>query len=441
MGRRPNDPLRALTDAERAQLERLSRSSTEPAARVARAKAVLAVANGGSFTAAARAAGRRSGDAVGHLVARFNRVGLAALEARHGGGQPKRYTAEDQARILREARRAPDREEDGTATWSLATLQAALRTAPDGLPTVSTFTIWAVLHDAGFRWGKDRSWCDTGTVVRKRKSGPVLVSDPDTVAKNVDRGGLRAGLPSGLDRRWSRTVPNHPVPGSALASRRRAGPVPARVCPSGDSEAVDALPPGHRRGAGRRGTAGLERHPPSLAADRVDRDPGDPAPARHWSQSGDPTPRLGALAGRAQQPDHPTAGAAAAATPPGARQSGRAPNASIRPVAVRPRHHAVVHVARRQLVEHGRIDPAHPQATRAGRPASDSSGPDHHLAGGRRPGLESPAHPIRLGRRPANATPTCSGPAAPACRLRRDHPAAPATSTNGDWRCPRQLTH
>ena len=183
MSRRPDDPLRVLTHAERTHLERLSRASTEPAARVARAKELLAVANGSSFTAAALAAGRRSGDAVAHLVTRFNRLGLAALDGRHGGGQPQRYTAADQERILQEVRRTPDRERDGTATWSLASLQTALRTAPDGLPTVSTFTIWAVLHDAGFRWGKDRSWCDTGTVLRKRKSGPVTVTDPDTVAK------------------------------------------------------------------------------------------------------------------------------------------------------------------------------------------------------------------------------------------------------------------
>jgi len=82
---------------------------------------------------------------------------------------------------MREVRRAPDREQDGTATWSLATLQRALRQAPDGLPTVSTFTIWSVLHESGLRWGKDRSWCETGTALRKRKSGTVLVTDPDAV--------------------------------------------------------------------------------------------------------------------------------------------------------------------------------------------------------------------------------------------------------------------
>jgi transposase len=179
------DPLRPLTSDERQQLEHVSRSRTEPAAHVARAIEVLAVAAGASFEAAARAAGRKSGDAVAHLVARFNREGIAALSERHGGGQPKRYTQREQERILREFRREPDRDEDQTATWSLATLRGALRRAPDGLPAVSTYTIWCVLHEAGFRWGKDRSWCETGTVVRKRKSGTVTVTDPDAVAKKT----------------------------------------------------------------------------------------------------------------------------------------------------------------------------------------------------------------------------------------------------------------
>lgn len=185
MPRHQKDPLRPLAVDERAHLERLSRSHTEPAAHVARAKALLAVADGASYAAAARAAGRRSGDAVAHLVARFNRDGLAALEPGHGGGQPKRYSPIEQERILREVRREPDRDVDGTATWSLTTLQRALRQTPDGLPTVSTYTIWCALHEAGLRWSKDRSWCETGLAVRKRKSGTVTVQDPDAVPKKT----------------------------------------------------------------------------------------------------------------------------------------------------------------------------------------------------------------------------------------------------------------
>jgi transposase len=185
MARLPKDPLRPLTADEHARLERLSRAHAEPAARVARAKALLAVAAGQRYTEAARAAGRRSGDAVAQLVARFNREGLAAVKPGHGGGQPKRYTRAEQERILREVRRAPDRDADGTGAWSLATLRRALRQAPDGLPAVSTSTIWSALQDAGFTWQKDRSWCETGTAIRKRKGGAVTVRDPDAEAKKT----------------------------------------------------------------------------------------------------------------------------------------------------------------------------------------------------------------------------------------------------------------
>src|SRR5215218_7554429 len=50
-------PLRPLTDHERTTLEQVARSGAERADRVARAKELLAVADGATFTAAARAAG------------------------------------------------------------------------------------------------------------------------------------------------------------------------------------------------------------------------------------------------------------------------------------------------------------------------------------------------------------------------------------------------
>jgi transposase len=176
-------PLRPLTDLERTTLEQVARSGAERADRVARAKELLAVSDGATFTDAARAAGRHSGDAVAALVARFNATGVAALTARPGGAPPVQYGPAEADRILREARRTPDRAQDGTATWSLTTLQRALRRAPDGLPGVSTFTILRVLHDAGFTWQRDRTWCETGVVQRKRKSGVVEVVDPDAVTK------------------------------------------------------------------------------------------------------------------------------------------------------------------------------------------------------------------------------------------------------------------
>ena len=183
MTRRQKDPLRVLTTEEQTTLERLARAQAEPASHVARAKALLAVAAGQSYTAAAQTAGRRSGDAVAHLVTRFNQHGLAAIVPGHGGGPPPTYTVAERNRILAEARRTPDRERDGTATWSLMTLRQALRSAPDGLPRVSTGTIRAVPIDAGWSWQRSRSWCETGTAQRKRKHGIVTVIDPDAEAK------------------------------------------------------------------------------------------------------------------------------------------------------------------------------------------------------------------------------------------------------------------
>lgn len=183
MTRRRKDPLRPLTQEEREILEQIARARSEPASHVARAKALLAVAEGQTYGAAAQAAGRRSNDAVSQLVSRFNQAGLAALEPGHGGGPAIKYGADEQARILAEVRRQPDLARDGTATWSLSTLQQALRRAEDGLPAVSTYTIWVVLQSNGFSWQQDRSWCETGKVLRKRKEGVVEVIDPDATPK------------------------------------------------------------------------------------------------------------------------------------------------------------------------------------------------------------------------------------------------------------------
>jgi hypothetical protein len=91
MSRNPKNPLRPLLEEERQQLIRLSRGQVIAASSVARAKALLAIADGYSYTEAARAVGRRSGDAVAALVARFNTEGLAAIVVRHGGGHRPHY--------------------------------------------------------------------------------------------------------------------------------------------------------------------------------------------------------------------------------------------------------------------------------------------------------------------------------------------------------------
>jgi len=183
MSRHKSDPLREMTPEEQQALAQLSRSQTAQAVEVTRAKLLLAVAHGDDYQTAARSLGRRSGDAVSQLVARFNAEGLAALTPRHGGGRSPVYDQATAARILGELKRTPTPEADGTATWSLNTLREALRSAADGLPGVSTYTIWRTRREAGRTYQRTRTWCPTGQAARRRKAGAVVVTDPDAAPK------------------------------------------------------------------------------------------------------------------------------------------------------------------------------------------------------------------------------------------------------------------
>src|SRR5688572_27057348 len=173
--------VRPLTIAEQGELKAIVKASSERVDRVQRATAVLAVAGGGTFSAAARAAGYRSPQAVTYLVRRFNRVGLAALGIATGRGRRPTYDAAARARIGATAQRPQGRKADGTATWSLSTLARTLRR--EGLPHVGATTIRRVLRAAGSSYQRTRTWCPTGTAQRKRQAGVVRVVDPQTEEK------------------------------------------------------------------------------------------------------------------------------------------------------------------------------------------------------------------------------------------------------------------
>ena len=181
MARAPSVVLRAMTAAEQATLQRVRRASSERLDRVRRATALLAVADGARFAAAARQAGFHSVSTVTNVVARFNAHGLGALDVGAGRGRKATYDAVARAQIVATAQRPTDRKLDGTGTWSLSTLQRSLRRAT--LPVVGATTIRRVLQDAGSSYQQTRTWCPTGTAQRKRKAGVVTVTDPQTEAK------------------------------------------------------------------------------------------------------------------------------------------------------------------------------------------------------------------------------------------------------------------
>lgn len=177
------ETLRPLMAAEQRALERLTQASSARVDRVRRARALLAVAEGRPFAQAARQVGFHSGSTVAGLVQRFNRQGLAALRIAPGRGRRPTYDPAARAQIVAVAQRPPDRRVDGTATWSLNTLQRRLRR--ESFPRIGATTIRRVLGDAGSSFQKTRTWCPTGTAQRKRKSGVVTVVDPRTEEKRA----------------------------------------------------------------------------------------------------------------------------------------------------------------------------------------------------------------------------------------------------------------
>jgi hypothetical protein len=150
------------------------RPQSAPSAEIDRAGALLANADGASYTAAAHLVGRGHNKTIPAWVSHFNREELATVRLRYSGGPRSRYSAQEQRRILAERARPPQREQDGSAAWSLSLLQKALRWALDGLPRVSRFT---TAHSA--RGGSELA------------EEPRLVQNPRGAAEPQARAGAR----------------------------------------------------------------------------------------------------------------------------------------------------------------------------------------------------------------------------------------------------------
>jgi len=179
-----------MTKPEEQELKRVVKASSERVDTMRRAKALLAVPAGRTLTVAGQEAGL-SREGVSKVVKRFNQRGLEILESAAGRGRKPTYTSAQQARILQEVQRTPDRQADQTATWSLLTLRSALR--KEALPHIAKETIRQVLHASGYSYQRTRTWVHTGYALRKRKSGTVTTYDPETRgAKKTDRASLRA---------------------------------------------------------------------------------------------------------------------------------------------------------------------------------------------------------------------------------------------------------
>ena len=389
MSRKKKDPLRELTEPERRELESLSRSQSAPAAEVIRAKLLLAVVRGDDYQDAARSVGRRSGDAVSHLVARFNAEGLEALTPRHGGGRRPTYGPEATGADRRRGGLGADARGRRHGHPVALDVAAGDSRSPDGLPKVSTYTIRRVLRESGASYQRTRAWCPTGTALRRRKAGAAVVTDPDSDAKKLIEAAYLAGEAMGLAV-WctDQAGPYQTIPYAGHSWRTQGDPraAAARVPARRHGQRADAVPSGRRPRPRQRREDLPQRGPASLAQARVDRDPRrDARPSVDAGRR--PARGLGA-AGRRASPSCRRSRSRRRrcgcswcwTTWPGTRRpiwcAGCSSTASC-----------PLHAGRRVVGEDGRVPAADPHAAGPGRPVPERLVPDHRLVRGGREAL------------------------------------------------------
>jgi transposase len=120
----PSDtPTLMLTPDERHTLETYARSRAGRADLAQRARAVLLLADGASYTDVTTAVGWSSAT-IAKWKTRFEADRLAGLWGRHQGSKPRLRTPQMEARILNWTRKAPP---SGATHWSTRTLAKQLR--------------------------------------------------------------------------------------------------------------------------------------------------------------------------------------------------------------------------------------------------------------------------------------------------------------------------
>lgn len=111
-----------LSDEQRQELTRWAQSRTLPAGEVLRARLILALGEGKSWTEIEAALGT-SRPTIARWKERFEQNGMSGLDSRHQGSKPRRVTPAMQARVLRKTTQKP---EDGSTHWSCRKMAAAL---------------------------------------------------------------------------------------------------------------------------------------------------------------------------------------------------------------------------------------------------------------------------------------------------------------------------
>src|SRR6202051_917119 len=112
MGR--NQILLAVTEEQRGELSKWAASRALPAGDVFRARLILALADGASYSQIMRSL-QTTAPTISRWKRRFDEQGMAGLDPRHKGSQPRVANAAVQARIARNTQQKPA---VGSPPWS-----------------------------------------------------------------------------------------------------------------------------------------------------------------------------------------------------------------------------------------------------------------------------------------------------------------------------------
>jgi transposase len=123
-----------VTEEQRKELSKWATSRTLPAGDVFRARLILALADGQSYSQIMMSL-QTTAPTISRWKSRFKEEGLAGLDPRHKGSQPRVADAQAQARIVRKTQQKPS---DGSTHWSCRKMAEVL-----GLSKSTVQRVWA----------------------------------------------------------------------------------------------------------------------------------------------------------------------------------------------------------------------------------------------------------------------------------------------------------
>jgi len=126
--------LLQLTDEQRSELSRWGQSRTLPAGDVFRARLILALADGWSYSQIKHRL-QTTAPTISRWKQRFEQDGIAGLDPRHKGSQPRVANPQVQARIARKTQQKPS---DGSSHGSCRKMAQAL-----GVSKSTVQRVWA----------------------------------------------------------------------------------------------------------------------------------------------------------------------------------------------------------------------------------------------------------------------------------------------------------